>query len=602
MTNITLKMWRRGGEIYSGRLFGGKGYGGEKGGSEGKEKGGEGGRGKGREGDGDGEGIEGSISVSESRFSSFCVSSAPFLSSPSIPLVSLSKLTFFNISTANEACLPLTTMSTQTSYLMNSCSFSSVCDAYDGGIVHSLNNPFASLTASNTSFIGCCRTRNVECIGTADRKLTPGRQNETENGSNSFIWCEWNGSRTTGESDSWTDGVSSGGAICMYNLNSGELSVSNCLFNNCLAYSRGGGIMCHTIKSVRIENNVFNACTAQNQYGGGMYISSVSTCARISGCEFQNCKAYSDGGGINLNNFQVSGQGCIGEEIGEGESACVFDCCFTSCSITNSLGGGMFCKNVPETKFKMRSIQFLSCTASTKGGGLFFSPWKEVLPSDKLYFYFLFFHNCSCSSNPSYGDDIHYEDRYNLCLSSNNPFHECYTTNTDEKRVCYAYDYTVSGWSFYHTEKWDWLKRGILNRFVAVSGGNAEELCGLDESSACRTIGVAVIRSVIQVSLSVTLMGGDHTSETETIEIGAKKISVIGKGRTESSIGIGALSSVGTLFSVSTGHLGLLHMKIDYNSNLSPSQSVVVVNFGSGSLSLDDGAISTSSSSYPHQF
>ncbi|KAH7829286.1 uncharacterized protein MONOS_16120 [Monocercomonoides exilis] len=241
LRNITLKGWRRGGEIYSGRLFGGKGYGGEKGGGEEKASEGEGGeRGRGREGDGDGEGIEGSISVSESHFSSFCVSSAPFLSSPSIPLISLSKLTFFNISTANDACSPSTTTSTQASCLMSSCSFSSVNDAYDGGIVPSLNNPYASLTASNTSFVGCCRTRNVVCEGTKTNKLAPGRQNETFNGANTFTWCEWNGSKTTGEADSYADGISSGGAICMYSQSSASVSVSHCSFNNCYAYYAGG--------------------------------------------------------------------------------------------------------------------------------------------------------------------------------------------------------------------------------------------------------------------------------------------------------------------------------------------------------------------------
>ncbi|KAH7828823.1 uncharacterized protein MONOS_14792 [Monocercomonoides exilis] len=113
-----------------------------------------------------------------------------------------------------------------------------------------------------------------------------------------------------------------------------------------------------------------------------------------------------------------------------------------------------------------------------------------------------------------------------------------------DQRVCYGYEYTESkGWTYQHTEKKDWLKRGILNRFVAVSGGGEEELCGLDESSACRTIGVAVEKSVIQVSLSVTLMEGNHTSETTTINIETKKISVIGKGRETCSIGTGALSS-----------------------------------------------------------
>ncbi|KAH7817121.1 uncharacterized protein MONOS_12328 [Monocercomonoides exilis] len=423
-------------------------------------------------------------------------------------------------------------MSAQTTCFMSSCSFSSVSDTYDGGIVHSLNNPYASLTASNTSFVRCCRTRNVVCEGNAEVPLKPDRQNETFNGANSFTWCEWDGSRTTGESDSYADGISSGGAICMYNQSSASVSVSHCVFNGCIAYSRGGGIMCYNIKSVEVMNNSFNSCTAQNQLGGGMYAFTISTCVRISGCEFQNCKANSEGGGFRLYSFNVLGTGCIGEEDGEGGSSCVFDCSFTSCSITNNHGGGMCCANIPITQFKMRSIQFISCSASAHGGGLELYPYRQASQNDVIYCYYLFFHECKCSADTPYGHDVEYVDAYNVYLNSGNPFFECYTTNTDDQRVCYGYNYTDSkGWSYNQTSKKDWLKRGILNRFVAVSGGGEEELCGLDESSACRTIGVAVEKSVIQVSLSVTLMGGDHTSEATTVEIGEKKISVIGKGR-----------------------------------------------------------------------
>ncbi|KAH7816402.1 uncharacterized protein MONOS_16531 [Monocercomonoides exilis] len=414
--------------------------------------------------------------------------------------------------------------------MMSSCSFSSVCDAYDGGIVPSLNNPLASLTASNTSFIECCRTRNVEYTGTETNKKLPGRQNITDNGANTFVWCEWNGSKTTGTSDSVSDGKSSGGAICMYNLNSGELTVLHCSFNDCTAYYHGGAIMCHAIKTIKMVSNVFNSCTAKNYGGGGVYACEILSCALLSGCDFQNCKAHHDGGGLRLVNFQVSGSGCIGEEDGEGGSSCVFDCSFTSCSLANNWGGGMYCVTVPAA-FKMRSIQFISCSAVSTGGGLYFYPNQATAPNDKIYCYFLFFHECKCSANPPYGHDVMYYDRYNLYLSQNNPFHECYTTNTDEQRVCYGYDYTGSSWRYDQTMKKDWLKRGILNRFVAVSGGGEEELCGLDESSACRTIGVAVEKSVIQVSLSVTLIEGNHTSETATIDIGEKKIIVVGKGR-----------------------------------------------------------------------
>eukprot|EP00770_Monocercomonoides_exilis_P016050 MONOS_16001.1-p1 / transcript=MONOS_16001.1 / gene=MONOS_16001 / organism=Monocercomonoides_exilis_PA203 / gene_product=unspecified product / transcript_product=unspecified product / location=Mono_scaffold01454:20-826(-) / protein_length=269 / sequence_SO=supercontig / SO=protein_coding / is_pseudo=false len=265
-------------------------------------------------------------------------------------------------------------MSTQITCFMNSCSFSSVCDVYDGGIVHSLNNPLASLTASNTSFVGCCRTRNVVCEGNADVKLTPGRQNTTDNGANSFTWCEWKGSKATETSEDYSNQASNGGAIFMHTLTSGTLSISRCTFNDCSSYCCGGGIMCYTIKAVTIESSTFNCCVSSNRYGGGVYLYGISSCARVSGCEFKNCQAIGSGGGLKLDNFNVSGTGCIPIEKGEGESACVFDCGFTSCSVTNTVGGGMYCVNIPATQFKMRSVQFISCSATSTGGGLCLHP------------------------------------------------------------------------------------------------------------------------------------------------------------------------------------------------------------------------------------
>ncbi|KAH7829241.1 uncharacterized protein MONOS_14209 [Monocercomonoides exilis] len=497
------------------------------------------------------------------------MSSAPFLSSPSIPLVSLSHLTFFNISTANDACSPATTTFSQAFYLMSSCSFSSVCDAYDGGIVPSLNNPLASLTVSNTSFVRCCRTRNVVCEGTADGKLKPDRQNDTFNGTNTFTWCEWSGSKTTGEADSWTDGASSGGAICMFSQSNASVSVSHCTFNNCYAHYAGGGINCYNIKSVEIVNNTFDSCTAQSYRGGGVFIYLISSCVRISGCDFQDCKANSVGGGLYLDNFQVSVQGCIGTESGGGESACVFDCSFTSCSVSGSYGGGMYCCNVPATQFKMRNIKFISCSAFSHGGGLDLYPYRQTSQNDIIYCYFLFFHGCRCSRDQPHGHDVYYEDRYSLYLSSNSPFYECYTTNTDDQRVCYGYDLSNSGsWTYQHTEKKDWLKDKTI--YVSVSGNDTSPLCGANETFPCLTVKKALEMCEVQISLSITLMEGNHQNEATTIDIGEKKISVIGTGKDKSSIGTGALSSTRALFSVTTGHLGLLHMKVDCNSNGNP--------------------------------
>ncbi|KAH7818681.1 uncharacterized protein MONOS_15801 [Monocercomonoides exilis] len=446
-------------------------------------------------------------------------------------------------------------------HVMRSCSFSSVCDAYDGGIVPSLNNSLASLTASNTSFVGCCRARNVACEGTADNKLTPERQNETENGANAFIWCEWDGSKTTGESDSWADGKSSGGAICMYSQSSATVSVSHCVFNGCIAHYAGGGINCYSINSVEIVNNTFDSCTAQSYRGGGMFILTISSCVRISGCEFKDCKAVNYGGGLYLDYFNVSGAGCVGNESGEGESACVFDCSFTSCSITSSSGGGMYCRTVPVT-FKMRSIQFISCLAAANGGGFWINPNRENAPNDTFYCYFLFFHECKCrATSTPYGHDVMYYDYYSVYLSQNNPFHECYTTNTDDKRVCYGYNYSnANAWTFQHTEKKEWLKDKTI--YVSVNGSDGYELCGSNESNPCLTMKKAFQMCEIQISLTITLMDGDHVSEATTIDIGEKKISVIGRGKDKSSIGTGVisfLSSTGELLSVTSGQLGVGH-------------------------------------------
>ncbi|KAH7824916.1 putative Protein tyrosine and serine/threonine kinase [Monocercomonoides exilis] len=531
------------------------------------------------------------VSVCSSHFSSFCVSSAPFLSSPSIPLVSLSHLSFFNISTAASECSSSTTSFYQTSCLMSSCSFSSVCDVYDGGIVPSLNNPFSSLTASNSSFIGCCRTRNVKYEGTSDGKLTPGRQNQTNNGANSFIWCVWNGSKTTKNNTEDFNGTSNGGAIFMYDLQNGTLSVSHCAFNNCFAYRSGGGVLCVKIKIVEIENNTFDLCSAQDWCGGGMSISAISQCVRISGCEFKNCKAVNYGGGLNLDTFNDSGAGCIGEENGGGESAFVFDCSLISCELKNQIGGGMYCRAV-SASFKMRSIQFISCKAAIYGGGLDFRPNQKIAPSNNIYCYFFFFHDCRCTNSTPFGHDVYYSDMNNL-FSSKNPFHESYTTNSNSNRLCYAY--YSGGVKYMYTEKKGWLKEGPKDRFVGENGDDFRSLCGMSEAVPCKTVGFVARVSLMQSSSTITVLSGKHQSEEETINVGEKKINVLGKGKETSVIGTNSLSSSSTtLFSVTSGQLEVGHVGIDHNATRDSSPNVFVVSDGSGSLSLEDVLIFSS--------
>ncbi|KAH7821388.1 uncharacterized protein MONOS_8164 [Monocercomonoides exilis] len=475
---------------------------------------------------------------------------------------------------------------------MSSCSFSSVCDVYDGGIVPSLNNPLASLTASNTSFVGCCRTRNVKCEGTSEVPLKSDRQNETFNGANSFIWCEWNGSKTPGENGTITDGISSGGAIYMFNLAKGALFVSCCSFNNCYAHWDGGAIACSNISSVNIENNLFNSCTAQTWAGGGICLYSISACSQISKCVFFYCKGDSFGGGLRLDIFKGSASSCIGVENVEGESSCVFDCKFSFCSLKGTNGGGMFCRTAPDS-FEMRNIQFIFCSALKEGGGLSFDPNNQSASNDTNFCYFLVFVECVCFDDPPYGHDVMFSDRYDHYMVSGNPFFECYTTNTDDQRVCYGFNFSnPERWTHDQTLKKDWLKCKTI--YVSVNGNDSYELCGENETYSCLTVKKAFEMCEIQTSLTITPTEGNHTRDAETIEIGSKMIFVKGRGCEASVIGTKSLSSAGPLFSVSTGHLGMSRLKVDHNSNAEISQSVVVVSEMSGSLSLEDVVITTS--------
>ncbi|KAH7831327.1 uncharacterized protein MONOS_8306 [Monocercomonoides exilis] len=536
---------------------------------------------------------ETTISVALCAFSSFVVASCPFVGCAGSSFIFLEHSLFANISSPHPFQPPQSAPMQASSTFIGCCSFSSVWDVYDGGIVSSLNNPSSSLSASNTSFVRCFRSENIAVSGSDGNPSRPERQNQTNNGANSFTWCEWNGSKTTGTSSSYSDGTSNGGAIYMYNLASGTLSVKYCSFNDCTAYYDGGGIMCYAINSIKIENNSFNDCSSRNYGGGGMYVYSIASCVRISGCEFTSCNGKNNGGGLYLASFQVSGSTCIGTESGKGESSCVFECLFTLCSLTNDSGGGMCFYNVPAA-FKMSSMRFISCSAVSYGGGMNFAPSQSTLPSNYHYCYFFFFHNCSCNASTPYGHDVLFQDYYNL-FSSSNPFYESYTTNSNDYRVCHRY--YSSSWVYQETQKKDWLKEGMKDRYVGVGGSDTSNLCGMSEATPCKTVGHAVESSMAQLSSTVTVQGGRHVSEGAAINVGEKKISVVGRGKTVSVIGTSALStSSPTLFSISTGKLEVGHVGIDHNSMRSPSPSVFVVSVGSGTLLLEDVAISSSTS------
>ncbi|KAH7818214.1 uncharacterized protein MONOS_7634 [Monocercomonoides exilis] len=145
-------------------------------------------------------------------------------------------------------------------------------------------------------------------------------------------------------------------------------------------------------------------------------------------------------------------------------------------------------------------------------------------------------------------------------------------------------------------EKKDWLHE-MKNWFVGVGGDDSSNLCGMTELAPCKTVGHAVDESMAQLSSTITVLCGRHVSEGATINVGGKKISVVGRGKAMSVIGMNSLSSSSTtLFSISTGQLEVGHMGIDHNATRSSSPSVFVVSLGSGTLSLEDVVIDSSTS------
>ncbi|KAH7828505.1 uncharacterized protein MONOS_7705 [Monocercomonoides exilis] len=82
----------------------------------------------------------------------------------------------------------------------------------------------------------------------------------------------------------------------------------------------------------------------------------------------------------------------------------------------------------------------------------------------------------------------------------------------------------------------------MKDRYVGVSGDDSNNLCGMSEAAPCKTVGHAVGSSMAQLSSTITLLGGKRVSEEKTINVGEKKISVLGKGNSVSAIGTNSLS------------------------------------------------------------
>ncbi|KAH7817572.1 uncharacterized protein MONOS_11078p1 [Monocercomonoides exilis] len=530
-----------------------------------------------------------SLSIDQSKFEAIETMTGPFEGGERIGCVSISRSHFIN--TTNHRS---TTTENKLSCLCASsivgCLFESVCDVYYGGIVQSINRCGTSLSVFNSTFFSSRRSKNAEYRGTEGSPLNPGRITLLYEGEFIFEWCEWNGSHTSSSSKAINvpdaqDTYWSGGAMCLIGWGECSLLINFCVFLGCYSDSDGGATRCYnTLLSASINTN-YSQCYSGT--GGAINIYQ-SSCLETANCWFTNCTSSGGGGGIFLKSIFNSKPNCLAEEKGNGESACIYDCFFVGCQANSSSGGGLRCDYMWDS-FRMRNIFFGNCSAKSEGGGLFSEVNGTGLQIDSVLFYFIFFQKCSCSGDPPYGLDVCIYDT--VCIDFTNPFANSFTSNTNEKRVCYKFK--SSSLTYEQTERKDWLP--LIQFYNVGTNGIDFELCGAMEVLACKTAGFAVQQSTGDTESRVIILEGRHMSERAAIEIGSKKIIIEGMGKEASLIETKALKAEAeSLISVADGDMWLQSLSIDHTSKCVPSPSVVKQTSPNGNVCAKDVSIASS--------
>ena len=149
--------------------------------------------------------------------------------------------------------------------------------------------------------------------------------------SDSFNFCSWKDCTAT-----------SGGAIYFHD-NSGSLTVTDSLFEQCNSSSGyGGAIYCNNCSLVYINTSSFITCLSSSSYhGGGICILGASSMPEIIRSTFVSCQSGCDAGGLQF--LSITG-GTQGENIPV--CSCRFIHCTAKGLVSNSEqndgdGGGL---------------------------------------------------------------------------------------------------------------------------------------------------------------------------------------------------------------------------------------------------------------------
>ncbi|KAH7825731.1 uncharacterized protein MONOS_13060 [Monocercomonoides exilis] len=514
------------------------------------------------------------LEIDQSNFGSFCVSSHPFCSSPSLISVRIGHSSFSNISslTKPEPSKPDESILFHLSTKMRCCSFEAVCDAIDGGIIPSINELRHSLNLFNSSFRACSRTPrpNEAQHGTQENPINVSSRIGLPDGNHEFEWCEW---------IDLPKYAGNGGAISC-SISSANVSIHNCLFQNCSSKSDGGAIYFHPIAVANITETDFIGCQAGGN-GGAIHQyqnTYVNQMVHFLKCNFRNCS-------IN-GNFGTSICGGFDKFPSSGEielGYCEFDG-----NYGNNAYGSITFGNTPSLKPRTISVNnckfqknSLSSTSSLYGGAaIAFIPSKSWISGFKFIFLCLFDGNIAANGR---GNDIHFYGGDVI----ESPFSNCFST-TKEKRIWNnntADNQTVNDWITYYYEK-----------FVK-SDGTDKNKCGVTEADACETLEYAVGQADANSEWEVILLPSSF-SPSSCVDVGTKQIEMNGNDKATCIVQTNMLPSGASvsLFSISLGSLSASSFSIVHNSFQSPSPSLFILTQQAAALTISDLTITGSSS------
>ena len=206
--------------------------------------------------------------------------------------------------------------------------------------------------------------------------------------------------------------------------NTVSLTVKTSEFHSCKASpDRGGGIYAEEIKTVTIEESLFQSCVAEaenNFGGGGIQLVTIHQPFTVKSAFFHSCVSYNDGGGL-------SSALCPAWQ-----STCFLDCSFIGCSASplaedNDAGSLLVWRFYGEASCS--NILFVDSLSERRGGCSSYYIYGNHSHNSSIHlFLFCFFKNSTAKENT--GNDVYFHD-----WTPTEPLMHCFSTTTRSPRL-----------------------------------------------------------------------------------------------------------------------------------------------------------------------